>query len=317
MASAAEAVPQADVLPPVNTSVPSSPPRMDGQRPPAPRPSIHYELKAPPRDVDSISIDSTCSVPDFNGRRLATFEDERTTTAYEAWELVCIDDMLNSRSWKSFCGISFGTRWESQNDGCILANVAVSHDQGELADMHDDAIRAFKHKRGVSQDRAYEQDLANRANDLPCDVYDKLQQLLEDKTVATNKNPYRQREWRVVVLQPGEFRMTELLPQRKRKHLFTRKKKSPVSATWFVVLRGREVKSTKQDGGWRAYGRCSNPWWRLDKRETKDERGQHKDIVNRQKRAHDRHLPPYRPRPGRVGMPPPPPPPPPSHMMMH
>ncbi len=48
-----------------------------------------------------------------------------------------------------------------------MTNAVVSFDQGELADMHEDAIRGYKHKRGASQEKAYEQDLANRAYNLP------------------------------------------------------------------------------------------------------------------------------------------------------
>ncbi|KAI1121101.1 hypothetical protein F5Y10DRAFT_257020 [Nemania abortiva] len=309
MASVAQPVPQVDVLPQATKTV-RWPSRTESHRPASLRSDVDEEMEAQPRDTDSISIDSMQSLPDFNGRRMVTFNDERTTTAYEAWELVCIKDGRTRRSWKSFCGIDFGTRWYIQHDGCILVNPLVSFDQGELADMHEDAIRAYKPKHGVSQERGYEQDLANRAHDLPYDHYDKLQQLLEDKTMATNRNPYRHREWRVVVLQPSEFRMTELLPERKRKGFFSWKKQPPATRTWFVVLRGQEVKSTKEDGGWKAHHRHSNPWWRFDSRETKEERGQHKDMTEKIDRARERRYHRHRPRPRPAGhMPPPPRPP--------
>ncbi|KAI0873358.1 hypothetical protein GGS24DRAFT_393023 [Hypoxylon argillaceum] len=297
MASAAEPVPQVDVLPPADKTV-RWPSRVDSQRPPSPRSDIESEAEAPLHDTDSISIDSMQSIPDFTGRKMVAFDDDRTTTAYEAWELVGIEDRYTRQSWKSFCGLDFGARWVSHMDGCVLVNPLVSFDQGELADMHEEAIRLHKVKDGVGKGNAYAQDLANRAYNLPSDFYDKLQHLLEDKTVATNRTPYRQREWRVVVLQPSEFRMTDLLPERKRKGLFSwmKAKQAPVTRTWFVVIRGQEVKATKEDGGWKAYNRHSNPWWKFDNRETKEGRGQHKDIMKKFDKARFQRRR-YRPRP--------------------
>ncbi|KAI0911888.1 hypothetical protein F4823DRAFT_255092 [Ustulina deusta] len=298
MAFAAEPIPQVDVLPTANRPFQCGLPRMDGQRPPSPGSTIDGELGASPRDIDSISIDSMESLPDPMGRRMLTFDNERTTTAYEAWELVSLEDRITCRSWRSFCGINFGMRWVNQNDGCVLTNAVVSFDQGELADMHEDAIRGYKHKRGASQEKAYEQDLANRAYNLPDEIYDKIQLLIGDKTIVTNRNPHRKREWHVVVLRPGEFRMTELLPERKRKNIFSRKRQPPAVRTWFVVLRGQEVKSTKEDGGWRAHHRFSNPWWRFDKQETKEGRDQHKKMAKQMDRARaDRQHHPRHPGP--------------------
>lgn len=237
------------------------------------------------------------------GRKMTTFDDERTTTAYEAWELTCIGDRHTRQSWKSFWGINFQTRWLNHNDGGVLINPVFSYEQGELADMHEYAIHRHQHSRGTNQETAYEQDLANRAYDLPWEVYDKTQHLLEDKTMSSNMNPYRRREWRVVVLQPGEFRMTERLPERKRKGIFSWKKQPPATRTWFVVIRGREVKSTKEDGGWRTFNRHSNPWWRFDNRETKEERDEHKHAVKKMDRARnrDRRPPHSRPHPRPIG----------------
>ncbi|KAI1757401.1 hypothetical protein F4782DRAFT_128210 [Xylaria castorea] len=311
MAPVVHSVRKTGELPPADITVQWSPLQTECQRPPSPRSDIDDESDVSLRDLDSISITSAQSIPDFTGRRMVTFDHEQTTTAYEAWEFVCMEDSYTRQSYNSFCGINFGTRWRNNNDKCVLTNPVVSFDQGELADMHEVAVHRYKHKHGISQ-KAYEQDLANRANDLPTVAYDKVQQLLEDKTIAANRNPYRQREWRVVVLQPGEFRMTELLPQHKRTGFFSRKRQPPVTRTYFVVIRGQEVKSTKEDGGWKAYNRLSNPWWRLDNRETKEERNQHKDAVKKmdRARARDRRRHHSRPRPRPVGSIPPHPRPP-------
>ncbi|KAI0476944.1 hypothetical protein F4859DRAFT_68665 [Xylaria cf. heliscus] len=295
-----EPVTESGQLPLETVTIQRSPSQIRSPRSHTPR-SFDNEPEASPRDIDSLSINSTESIPDITGRKMLTFDDERTTTVYEAWEFVCIDDRHTRQSWKSFCGINFGTRWRNNNDGCVVINAVVSLDQGELADMHEDAIHGYKNKNGVSQERAYEQDLANRVDDLPFTAYDKIQHLIEDKTMVTNRNPYRQREWRVVVLQPGEFRMTELLPDPKRISFFSLKKRLPATQTYFVVLRGREVKSTKEEGGWKAYNRISNPWWRLDNRETTEERHQHRDAVKRMDRARDRRNRHSRPRAQSIG----------------
>ncbi|KAI1282241.1 hypothetical protein F5Y07DRAFT_395041 [Xylaria sp. FL0933] len=309
MAYVPESVPQMAVPSP-NINVRRGLPRIDRQRPPSPGSDTEEEPRTSLRDVDSISIDSMESVPDGFGRRVTTFDNERTTIVYEAWELSLIKATYIRDSYKSIFGIKVATTWVHRNDGGVLNNPIVSFDQGELADMHEDAIHGFKHKRGCDQRMAYEQDLASRAYNLPAGIYDRLQQIVEDKTMTTNRNPYRKREWRVVVLQPGEFQMTELLPERKRTSIFSWKRQPPVTPTWFVVLRGEEVKSTKEDGGWKAFHRLSNPWWRLDQRETKDERDQHKKMMKKMDRADAdrRHQlrrrpspPPFgriRPRPG-------------------
>ncbi|KAI1428553.1 hypothetical protein F5Y12DRAFT_32987 [Xylaria sp. FL1777] len=298
-------------VPQMNKTVQCGLPQMDPQRPASSGSDTDEKPGTPPRDIDSISIDSMESVPNVFGRRMVTFDNERTTTAYEAWELVLVGDRYIRQSWKSFCGIKFGTRWVNQSRGCVLTNAILSFDQGELADMHEDAIHGYKHKRGTSQEMAYEQNLANRVDNLPYEIYDKLQHLIDDKTVVTNRSPYRKREWHVVVLQPGEYRMTELLPERKRTSIFSWKKLPPITRTWFVVLRGEEVKSTKEDGGWKMHNRISNPWWRLDMRETKEERDQKKKFMKKLDKVRaNRHQPLRHHRPLPVGAVPPRPGPP-------
>ncbi|KAI0431465.1 hypothetical protein F5Y09DRAFT_304603 [Xylaria sp. FL1042] len=302
MAFVPEPSPRVDAPSPPSTNVRCGLPRMDRQRPLSPRSDTEEESGTPLRDIDSVSINSMESFPDIFGRKITTFDNERVTTVYEAWELSLIKATYALDSWKSIFGIKLSTTWVYRNDGGVLNNPIVSFGQGELADMHEDAVREFKHKRGTDQWMAYEQDLANRAYDLPEGVYDRLQQIIEDKTMSTNRNPHRKREWRVVVLQPGEFQMTQLLPERKRTSIFSWKKKPAVTPTWFVVIRGEEVKSTKEESGWKTYTRFSNPWWRFDLRETKEERDHHKKMVKKMEKANvDRHHQLRRPPPPPIG----------------
>ncbi|KAI0971869.1 hypothetical protein F4678DRAFT_461236 [Xylaria arbuscula] len=271
--------------PPHNIFFPAKSPF--GSRSSSPGPDMNTK----PRDIDSISIDSMGSVPDLHGCRGMNLDNERTTTAYEAWEISVVEDRRSRSSWKSLFGIKFGTEWVIQDFGLISAIPDIYFGQGELADMYEDAIRSYKHKLGTSQEMAYEQNLANRVYDLPRNVYGKVQQLIEDKRAVTNWNPHRKREWHVVVLQPGGFQVTKVPPEFKRTSIFPRKRSPPVTRTWFVVLQGQEVKSNKEDGGWKTFSPTSNPWWRLDKRETKEGRDQNKKLA------------------WRYSFPPPPPPP--------
>ncbi|KAI1433412.1 hypothetical protein GGR50DRAFT_506208 [Xylaria sp. CBS 124048] len=254
---------------------------IDGQWPSPPQSGMDDQgTEVPPREIDTISIDSSESIPDFSGRRMMTLEEENAV-AYEAWELVQIPDRITRQSTRSFCGINFSSTWRNERNGITLINAVLPFSQDDLAKKHEDAIREFKHRRDVDQGRAYEQDLANRAYKLPFEIYDEVQHLMEDKVVATNRNPHRRREWRVAVLEEREFRMTELLPQRKRKHFFTRERRPPATRAWLVIIRGEEVKSNKECGGWKVYDRRTNPWWRLDNHETKEERGRYKAFMKK------------------------------------
>ena len=297
-------MPVVEVSPPANRPVRCSLPRVNRQRSPSPMSDIDSRLDSPRTSIDSME-----SIPDPLGRTMIDFDNEHTTTVYEAWEFVKIDDGQMRHSWKTIFGINVSTKWVNRNDGCILMSPMISFEQGELADLHNEAVCGHRPKAGTSQEIAYEQDLANRAYDLPSEVRDRLQNLIEDKFLATNKNPYRKREWRLVILQPGEFRMTKLLPEGKRKSIFSREKHSPASCTWFVVLRGQEVKSTKEDGGWKNFSRYSNPWWKSDKRETKEARDQHKQMMKkmdkvRRFRPYSRHPPPPPPPGTYIPLPP-------------
>ncbi|KAH9992383.1 hypothetical protein F4779DRAFT_631953 [Xylariaceae sp. FL0662B] len=228
-------------------------------------------------DIDAMSIASMESIPDFTGRKAFTVQDDQTKTVYEAWEIVISEDTTNWSTWKSFCGVNFGIRWKSYNDGFLTLNPVMSFEQGELADLHADAVREYEARNPkAKKGKSYAQDLANRAYRLPADIYNKIQYLMDDKVRATNKTPFRLREWHVVVLQKGEFRMTELLPERKKRGLFRKKRDPAAIRKWFIVLRGEEVKATKEDGGWRAFGRHSNPWWRIDARDTREARREHR-----------------------------------------
>ncbi|KAI1304348.1 hypothetical protein F5Y03DRAFT_395559 [Xylaria venustula] len=246
-----------------------------GSRSSSPGPNMDNE----PRDIDSVSVDSMESVLDHHGRKQMNLDSERTTTAYEAWELSVTEEKHSRRAWKSLFGIKFGTQWTMNDFKCIAVTPDVSFGQGELADMYEDAVRSYKHKRGTSQEMAYEQNLANRVYDLPGDSFERLQQLVANKIMVTNHNPHRKREWHIVLLQAGGFQVTKLSPvDHKWTSIFSRKRSRPATRPWFVILRGQEVRSTKEDGGWKTFDESSNPWWRFDKRETKKERDQYKKM---------------------------------------
>ncbi|KAH9903619.1 hypothetical protein F4778DRAFT_91743 [Xylariomycetidae sp. FL2044] len=230
------------------------------------------------RDVDSLSINSlasTVSTPDAAGRKLMTVEDP-ATTVYEAWELISSGDITDSFTWKQFCGIRFGTKWYTHRNGFLDLHPVICFEQGELADLCADAVKEYDAKNSKkNQGRSYAQDIANRAFELVPDVYNKIQDLMEDKRAATNRNPFYKRDWRLVVLEECEYQMTELLPERKKKGIFRRKRPDPAMRRWFLVFRGEVVKSTKEADGWRFFERVNNPWWKVDTRATRASRRVH------------------------------------------
>ncbi|KAI0470426.1 hypothetical protein GGR56DRAFT_660801 [Xylariaceae sp. FL0804] len=225
------------------------------------------------RDADAVSILSTTSIADPHGRKRLYISDARTKTVYEAWEIVSRCDTMELHTWRSLCGIKVSRRWVSRVDGFVEAKPLVAFEQGELAAMHVHALREYealggKGKKGES----YDQNLANRTSRLPAEIYNNLEGLVNDRTQASNVSPYRRREWRVVVLEEGEVQLTELLPQRKKRGLFRREPEEPRTRRQLVVLRGEEIKTTKQERGWGMFENDTNPWRKLDKEETRASR---------------------------------------------
>ncbi|KAI0902501.1 hypothetical protein F4806DRAFT_41533 [Annulohypoxylon nitens] len=231
-------------------------------------------------DDDNISILSTLSYPDPLGRKdLLIPSDEPAKPAYEAWEIVKGEDIMVPATWKTICGIRIGVKWESLKDGFTEINPQSGYGQEELANLHLDAIREYE-ARSLKNKKPYAQDLANRVFGLEMGVYDEVQFLMDDKIKATNSTPHRRREWRIVMLEEGEFRMTELLPERKKK-LFQRHRQRPTVRRFFIVLRGEEVKTSKESEGWRRFGRHTNPWCKVDMQETREARRDRRDHFER------------------------------------
>ncbi|XXH05151.1 hypothetical protein Hte_011576 [Hypoxylon texense] len=264
-------------------------------------------------ESDNESISSTASYPTGNGRRgLTLTNDESSKTVYEAWEIIYSEDTLEWDTWNVFCGIKFGVTWKSLNDGRIDVGPLTQYGQGELADLHEDAVRNYEAK-GRKKGKSYDQDMANRVFGLDMDIHKRLHDLVDDRQIATNKTAYHRREWRVVVFEEGEFQLTDVLPERK-KSLFRWRRPKPHVYRWFIVLRGEEVKSNKEKGGWRLFNRHYNPWWRVDAQESREERMLHREHMKKVNRRNLRQGPPPPPM-GRPptgppnGYPRPPPPP--------
>ncbi|KAI0180078.1 hypothetical protein GGR52DRAFT_568836 [Hypoxylon sp. FL1284] len=279
----------------------------EATRPPSPRPSStasslssNDDAKtvtegAPEKDSDNVSISSSTSYPDVIGRRgLALAEDEASKTVYEAWEITYSDDTTDWDSWHVFCGLRFNIKWKSLNDGFIDISPVTCYEQEALADLHEDRMLAYEDEakakgRWRGKGKSYDQDMANRVFDLDPDIYKRLQHLVDDRTKATNKTPYHRREWRVVVFDEGEFQMTDALPER-RKSLFRRRRPKPQVQRWLVVLRGEEVRSTKDKDGWRLFSRLSNPWWRIDNEQTRPGRLEHREHLKKVQQHNQRKI---------------------------
>ncbi|KAI0851066.1 hypothetical protein F5Y00DRAFT_25850 [Daldinia vernicosa] len=233
-------------------------------------------------DEDALSILSKESCPDHAGRKTFTVpNDEPAKTVYEAWMVLDSGSTADRVAWKTFCGIEFGSKWKSYNDGFLTIEPLASYAQEELAELHVNTVQEYGAKSS-KKGRSYAQDLANRVFRLNAGVYNQIQFVIDNKIRSTNRTPFRRRDWQVVVLEEGEFQMTELLPERKKKKgLFRRRQEQPAVSKYFIVLRGEEVKSTKEKDGWRTFSPYSNPWWRVDGRETSEARRCHRDHVKR------------------------------------
>ncbi|KAI1337897.1 hypothetical protein F5Y15DRAFT_137596 [Xylariaceae sp. FL0016] len=257
-----------------------------------------------PQEIDAVSISSTDSIPNAFGVKSLGSGDNVTKVVYEAYEIVSSANNMHRNSWKTLCGIKFGIKWTTYKNGFVELHPVKSYEQGELADLHGTETDEYEAEHAKKEGKSYTQDLANRAFKLDIDVYDTIQRLLSDKTRATNNHPYHRREWRLVVLKEGEFQMTELLPERKRKFL-RRKRPDPLVQRHFLVLRGEEVKSTKEVGGWRGFNRHTNPWWKFDQGNTKEARQLNKRFLDKcdeeDRRRARRRFPPPPPPPRMSG----------------
>lgn len=184
------------------------------------------DAKTKAANVDAISLasltaSSTASFPDLRGFSNYVVADEHTRVVYEAYAFTKYDGVEDCYTWKSFCGLRFGKIWHLTKNGYLVRQAEMAYDQDELSDMHAAAIRTFdeaermaggkgkktKKTKGNKADdndkdgAAYAQDLADRVYRLPYDVYHSVAELVTSKTWATDMNPSRKREWRVVVLE--------------------------------------------------------------------------------------------------------------------
>lgn len=190
-------------------------------------------------------------------------------TVYEAWEMVTFENTLRPRRWKRFLGINFGQVWESMRDGSLHLAPLAAFGQDELAERVAGAVKSFEAKKGKGGKKCYDQDLANRAYKLPDDAYNMLQRLLDRKDFATNKNPHRQRQWRLVMMEEHSLDVTEMAPQRRRRGPFRRKERPPVER-WLIVIRGEQSRYSRE--GWAGHDRYTNPWRRVDRQDLRARR---------------------------------------------
>lgn len=210
-------------------------------------------------DGDSVTTSST-QVSTARGSENLISLDADTKTAYEAYEIISAGRTEEVVSWFRLGPISIWRRFEWQDDDFINLNPCVNFSQDELSDLYLRKSSKFP----VSCGKSYDQDLANRVNRLPINIYRELDLLIDNKTNATKYSPFRQREWNIVMLQEGEQQLTKASPQRRWNFLKFRREK-PLIRRWFVVLQVKETKVSKE--GWKSYNAHTNPWVDLDQRE--------------------------------------------------
>ncbi|KAI1854890.1 hypothetical protein JX265_002529 [Neoarthrinium moseri] len=217
-------------------------------------------------DADSVTEadnESIISITDPNGWQTFAVPDPDVKVVYEAWEIVALPDTQVWHTWKRCMGINFGVTWRSVPDGFVRLTPLMAFEQGELIDMIDNARQSHAAKDAKADEKAYDQDLANRVSKLDNDIYNRLQRLLDDKTFETNLNPRRQREWTIALLTEEELQMTAMAPERKKRGIFRWSREETAADRWFVVIKGEETKSSK--AGWVRHDQFTNPWRKVDR----------------------------------------------------
>ncbi|KAL2152139.1 hypothetical protein VTH82DRAFT_5323 [Thermothelomyces myriococcoides] len=228
--------------------------------------------------VYSVSSDGhRAPIRDPRGFRLE--EGEEGKAVYEAWDLIYEPGtQKNLGGFKTPLGIKIKKYQEIEGRDYLRARLAS---QSELADMHLQAIAAFREKRKRTwaarifhggEKMTYEQELNERCRRMPDKIKTLLSKLLSDRDAATS-TLYRTRTWTVVALREQLLhRFAEAEHTDVRRHKFCRWKnpdcQEPILYT--VIIRGVETKVMPDDekGQYRPL-LLGNPWQRLDETEAR------------------------------------------------
>ncbi|KAL2138933.1 hypothetical protein VTI28DRAFT_6020 [Corynascus sepedonium] len=229
-------------------------------------------------DAESISTSSSLSynrefIPvTYEESKFRLQEGNHGEAVYEAWNIHYSPETQKLGGYKAVLGLKV-EKYNSQSSRVLLRGQPSS--QADLADMHLEAIEAFraKHKRSWvmrpfrGKGQTYEQDLDDRCRNLSEDVKRTLTNLLLDRGRSTS-NQYRTRTWTVVALREqlqDRFAHTEFTEVNRHKFRRWKNPKPQESMVYTVVIRGSETKVIPHGAnGLTRSSRLCNPWHRPD-----------------------------------------------------
>lgn len=176
-------------------------------------------------------------------------------------------------SQKRILGMNMISTYKVTTDGYTGVRAIPSLSQAELGHMvataqRDWAAPTLGIKRFFKKQETYGQNLAKRILELPASLPSKLGALLDCRFVATNKNPCVRREWKIVMLTPIAGALTDegvAANSGKLRNKCGREQSEPVQK-WLVIIRGQETRFNEK--GFAAFGTNSNPWAKIDERDT-------------------------------------------------
>ncbi|KAK1760337.1 hypothetical protein QBC47DRAFT_366898 [Echria macrotheca] len=162
--------------------------------------------------------------------------------------------------------------------------------------MHIQAIEQFQSKNRRSwvpralrgKPKTYEQHVHEKCHQFPLIVQEELHTLLEDREAATSTN-HHTRKWTIAVVDEEEpFRFSEVTTPKAKKHRKAPSRKMEESnqssqRSYFVVIRGSEVKASSEPEGFTEFSRHSNPWVYSDIEEARRRDREHRRKMRQQR----------------------------------
>ncbi|KAI1176083.1 hypothetical protein F4777DRAFT_285914 [Nemania sp. FL0916] len=217
-------------------------------------------------DTSTLSSDTSlcCSCP------------HNPSTVLEQWEFIFVRPTLELTGIKRLLGLNIVSTYQVGKDTYTGVRAIPSYSQEELANTVATAESEWTARRSVfgrfMKQKTYSEDLAKRIFKLPANLPSKVGALLDCRFVATNKNPYIRREWKVVVLKPIAGFMTDGMQGYSQKKFGKqgRQPNSPVQK-WVVIIRGSQDSSAR-NGGLANFTTMSNPWSKVDQQQAADQR---------------------------------------------
>ncbi|KAK3986723.1 hypothetical protein QBC44DRAFT_332637 [Cladorrhinum sp. PSN332] len=203
---------------------------------------------------------------------------EESRPIYEAWNFSFSPAHRDVSSSRKVLGFEVDQRCRTYY--ARVMRIPQPSEQSDLADIHLRSVKEFqdKHRRSWAgrilrgNGKTYEQHLDERCNNLPEQVQQSINALLEDRGKSTS-TIYRTRTWSVVSLKEQRafrFAQTDLTEVKPRKSRFWKKNKGPKEPlVYSLVLLGKETKVCSSEEGTKMFDSWGNPWAPADDAEAR------------------------------------------------